>query len=160
MIFLLRCHCFRCHVSFKEGRWYPPVNKHSNGKSPSWVGNTSSFMVDFPACYVSWSRRVRPVMSIQISIQWFDGLCDHLSWSHLARGVSGEIVDPIFVESSGSSRAVRVWKIHLFFEVCKQIWFNFTFRKIESKKSPTGPTERTPKPEYRISLGPCLGVRW
>ena len=22
--------------------WYPPVNKHSNGKSPSWVGNTSS----------------------------------------------------------------------------------------------------------------------
>ena len=22
--------------------WYPPVNKHSNGKSPSWIGNTSS----------------------------------------------------------------------------------------------------------------------
>ena len=21
---------------------YPPVNKHSNGKSPSWIGNTSS----------------------------------------------------------------------------------------------------------------------
>ena len=22
--------------------WFPPVNKHSNGKSPSWIGNTSS----------------------------------------------------------------------------------------------------------------------
>ena len=31
---------------------YPPVNKHSNGKSPSLIGNTSSFMVDFPASYV------------------------------------------------------------------------------------------------------------
>ena len=29
-----------------------------------------------------------------------------------------------------------------------------------SKKSPTGPTERTPKPEYLISLAPYLGVRW
>ena len=27
-------------VSFSGG--YPPVNKHSNGKSPSWIGNTSS----------------------------------------------------------------------------------------------------------------------
>ena len=27
-------------VSFRE--CYPPVNKHSNGKSPSWIGNTSS----------------------------------------------------------------------------------------------------------------------
>ena len=30
----------------------------------------------------------------------------------------------------------------------------------QSKKSPTGPTERTPKPEYLISLAPYLGVRW
>ena len=29
-----------------------------------------------------------------------------------------------------------------------------------SKKSPTGPTERTPKPEYLVSLAPYLGVRW
>ena len=29
-----------------------------------------------------------------------------------------------------------------------------------SKKSPTGPTERTPKPKYLISLAPYLGVRW
>ena len=31
---------------------YPPVNKHSNGKSPSWIGNTSSIRVHFPASYV------------------------------------------------------------------------------------------------------------
>ena len=29
-----------------------------------------------------------------------------------------------------------------------------------SKKSPTGPTERTPKPEYLIALASYLGVRW
>ena len=29
-----------------------------------------------------------------------------------------------------------------------------------SKKSPTGPTERTPKPEYLIALANYLGVRW
>ena len=29
-----------------------------------------------------------------------------------------------------------------------------------SKKSPTGPTERTPKPEYLIALATYLGVRW
>ena len=29
-----------------------------------------------------------------------------------------------------------------------------------SKKSPTGPTERTPKPEYLIVLATYLGVRW
>ena len=31
---------------------------------------------------------------------------------------------------------------------------------VVSKKSPTGPTERTPKPEYLISLATYLGVRW
>ena len=31
---------------------------------------------------------------------------------------------------------------------------------ILSKKSPTGPTERTPKPEYPIALVTSLGVRW
>ena len=29
-----------------------------------------------------------------------------------------------------------------------------------SKKSPTGPTERTPNPEYLIALAIFLGVRW
>ena len=29
-----------------------------------------------------------------------------------------------------------------------------------SKKSPTGPTERTPKPKYLIALATYLGVRW
>ena len=28
--------------SLPEMPFYPPVNKHSNGKSPSWIGNTSS----------------------------------------------------------------------------------------------------------------------
>ena len=29
-----------------------------------------------------------------------------------------------------------------------------------SKKSPTGPSEWTPKPEYLIALAPYLGVHW
>ena len=29
-----------------------------------------------------------------------------------------------------------------------------------SKKSPTGPAERTPKPEYLLALATYLGVRW
>ena len=29
-----------------------------------------------------------------------------------------------------------------------------------SKKSPTGPSERTPKPEYLVTLATYLGVRW
>ena len=36
----------------------------------------------------------------------------------------------------------------------QELYFN------ESKKSPTGPTERTPKPEYLITLATYLGVRW
>ena len=28
------------------------------------------------------------------------------------------------------------------------------------QESPTGPTERTPKPEYLIALATYLGVRW
>ena len=31
---------------------------------------------------------------------------------------------------------------------------------IQSKKSPRGPTERTPRPEYLIALAIYLGVRW
>ena len=37
--------------------YYPPVNKHSNGKSPSWIGNTSSnggfsiAMLDYRSVY-------------------------------------------------------------------------------------------------------------
>ena len=31
---------------------------------------------------------------------------------------------------------------------------------VGSKKSPTGPNERTPQPEYLIALVTYLGVRW
>ena len=33
-------------------------------------------------------------------------------------------------------------------------------QNVASKKYPTGPTERTPKPEYLIALATYLGVRW
>ena len=36
----------------------------------------------------------------------------------------------------------------------------FIYYLFVSKKSPTGPTERTPKPEYLITLATYLGVRW
>ena len=35
-----------------------------------------------------------------------------------------------------------------------------TCTAVASKKSPTGPSERTPKPEYLIVLATYLGVRW
>ena len=31
---------------------------------------------------------------------------------------------------------------------------------LKSKKSPTGPTERIPKPEYPVALATYLGLRW
>ena len=37
------------------------------------------------------------------------------------------------------------------------IWQRFA---LQSKTSPTGPTERTPKPEYLIALAFSLRVRW
>ena len=43
--------------------------------------------------------------------------------------------------------------------IYKNIW-NHNPVYIISKKSPTGPTEWTPKPEYLIALAPYLGVRW
>ena len=36
----------------------------------------------------------------------------------------------------------------------------FTTGSFHSKKSPTGPAERTPKPEYLIAPATYLGVRW
>ena len=53
-------------------------------------------------------------------------------------------------------------------EVCSDKTVKFRWRWLllvlqkftKSKKSPTGPTERTPKPEYLISLATYLGVRW
>ena len=38
-------------------------------------------------------------------------------------------------------------------------WINGCVLWEESKKSPTGPTEPTPKPEYPIALVACLGIR-
>ena len=40
------------------------------------------------------------------------------------------------------------------------VFFNARFLFPLSKKSPTGPTERTPNPEYLIALAIHLGVRW
>ena len=37
---------------------------------------------------------------------------------------------------------------------------HFRVKIRKSKKSPTGPTERTPKPEYLIALATYLGARW
>ena len=51
----------------------------------------------------------------------------------------------------------------------KNMWLTSIFGKLQhqskipshgSKKSPTGPTEWTPKPEYHIALATYLGVRW
>ena len=42
-----------------------------------------------------------------------------------------------------------------------QRWQPWEFpRFLHSKRSPTGPTERTPKPEYPIAVATYLGVRW
>ena len=42
----------------------------------------------------------------------------------------------------------------------KPIWEQQKEFFMSSKKSPTGPTEWTPKPVYSIALVPYLGVRW
>ena len=56
----------------KEGRKnYPPVNKHSNGKSPSWIGNTSSnggfsiAMLDYRSVAGFWTSKLRNVSWLQ-----------------------------------------------------------------------------------------------
>ena len=55
----------------KCNRRYPPVNKHSNGKSPSWIGNTSSnggfsiAMLDY--------RRVHPRRLTAGTWKWWFG---------------------------------------------------------------------------------------
>ena len=61
--------------------------------------------------------------------------------------------------------AQRSFQIHCFTEVFR-LWNVFLASQknthgnhlVVSKKSPTGPTERTPKPEYLVSLAPHLGV--
>ena len=43
--FIMSRWSFRKDLRLKHAcmnKSYPPVNKHSNGKSPSWIGNTSS----------------------------------------------------------------------------------------------------------------------
>ena len=45
---------------------------------------------------------------------------------------------------------------HLYRSCIEYCHLRFMF----SKKSPTGPTERTPKPEYLITLATYLGVSW
>ena len=66
--------------------WYPPVNKHSNGKSPSWIGNTSSHggfsiaMLDYRSVY-------RPEKSEVFSVtahHWYS-LMDAEDWNVISR---------------------------------------------------------------------------
>ena len=75
--------CHGDHVSNTMGlllflsKNYPPVNKHSNGKSPSWIGNTSSnggcsiAMLDYRSVsiptnssYYNWSRLCFSIFSL------------------------------------------------------------------------------------------------
>jgi len=44
--------------------------------------------------------------------------------------------------------------------VTRKLPKSIVWNRVIPKKSPTGPTERTPKPEYLISLATYLGVRW
>ena len=48
------CFNYKIH-QFILPSFYPPVNKHSNGKSPSWIGEIHLQMVDFPLlCYIDY----------------------------------------------------------------------------------------------------------
>ncbi len=60
-----------------------------------------------------------------------------------------EFVRPFFFLIRGS--------YNFYFESCGSPLNHWS---IQSKKSPTGPTERTPNPEYLIALAINLGVRW
>ena len=64
---------------------YPPVNKHSNGKSPSWIGNTSSnggfsiAMLDYRRVY----------LYIHVFIYWMiyqPAVADEISNKSIAKG--------------------------------------------------------------------------
>ena len=64
---------------------------------------------------------------------------------------------PLFLETSTSKRSEQR-KLPSFHEISG---WGKKKRILISKKSPTGPTERTPKkPEYQIDLVTYLGVRW
>ena len=53
------------------------------------------------------------------------------------------------------------WRFPVAGKLFEKSWPCQQFLKVQySKKSPTGPTERTPKPKYLIALATYLGVRW
>ena len=54
-------------------------------------------------------------------------------------------------------RKIKRWpRRRSFYQMFCGVLFTFQW----SKKSPTGPSEWTPKPEYLIALAPSLGVHW
>ena len=56
---------------------------------------------------------------------------------------------------------IRGWMSSKFLAALEVRWVGRVDRfPVISKKSPTGPTERTPKPENLIALATSLGVRW
>ena len=57
----------------------------------------------------------------------------------------------------------RWQNIQIFFQdfrLLQRLLFRRLFPLCLSKKFPTGPTERTPKPEYLIALATYLGFHW
>ena len=83
------------HTKFQydtTGYGYPPVNKHSNGKSPSWIGNTSSnggfsiAMLDYSSVYQGMTtivcfpiyHPIRPVLLLAGSPPWRWEVCPSL----------------------------------------------------------------------------------
>ena len=52
------------------------------------------------------------------------------------------------------------WEDDDFPHVSGMGYVSISRKVIHSKKSPTGPNEQTPTPEYLITLATYLGVRW
>ena len=98
---------------------YPPVNKHSNGKSPSWIGNTSSnggFSIAMLDC-----RRVLPIF-----------LCDPLNMcllipmpAHCIGIFGGEILKPTHHHLLLQSQILAKWK--KYFTKLDFPWFPWNF---------------------------------
>ena len=121
---------------------YPPVNKHSNGKSPSWIGNTSSnggFSIAMLDC-----RRVLPIF-----------LCDPLNMcllipmpAHCIGIFGGEILKPTHHHLLLQSQILAKWK--KYFTKLDFPWFPWNFGEISLWGFPSE--------TLRISLSYLLGL--